>query len=335
MFTCIQINNGVISSLNLVASSIEETNKLLKNHLSQNNLSQNNDEKEKKVLESATQPIEIVELVDPQFSLENSIKYKNDLEKLADGQEFLINVTAPAASITTVNVETRSETSTNQSSSTTTPATYAVNLTPETSNQGKAQTWKKYKKVVVTTSSWGLFGSTETKTAAEELVAEYQIVQLDYNVFNTFIAASHKQEEEVKVDEEIKNSKRSLNFICSEYEVDKSKNCITYLEACEIGRQIREVMFDEDVDELYDWCTNKLNNVRVECSRADILNLLGYINYFYLNEEDVANNYFLLSAKLGYPLAIGNLIKYSKNLSSKDINKWRAQLTKSTYVCNF
>lgn len=266
MFTLVQRRNGLMSSMNRVADSIEEANKILETQVT----------KECKILADLS---------------------PEALATMTDGQEFVVkDVAAPTTSTTT--------TSSSSSASTTEVPT----------------SWKQYRKVseVVTPAGWV---SSEVKAPKTELVAEYGIIQVDAGLVSDFISDLEEKEE---AEEDVQESENGLKFIRTQYEVESPK-CVDFPGAVVIGNLIRNTLFEEDIQELLSWCFKKSEEAKG--TRADILNLIGYIYKWRDENLAIAEKYFRMSAALGYPLAMANLSQSEVH----DRAEWTAAVAKTGY----
>lgn len=115
-----------------------------------------------------------------------------------------------------------------------------------------------------------------------------------------------------------------LTWIKSIYETE-SMLCLPYSEACKVGNAIRAELSPEQNRELLAWCMAKYKTTK----RADLANLIGYINRWALKDSVVAETYFRYAANNGYPLAMSNLV--FMNVPDRDY--WQAELGRSGYKC--
>jgi hypothetical protein len=78
---------------------------------------------------------------------------------------------------------------------------------------------------------------------------------------------------------------------------------MTLLEAIKVGRQVQNIKYDERLNKLMAWCEERKDN-------ADILNLMGYIKWRILSENNAAREYFVMAAKKGCRVAIYNIQQF-------------------------
>lgn len=103
-------------------------------------------------------------------------------------------------------------------------------------------------------------------------------------------------------------SKRALNMIKSIYSVETA-SCLNFNVFSEVATLSSKMSID-DTNELISWAQTVQSHRRYSnmVMRADLYNLVGYVNYFVLSNSRASIECFRIAANLGYPLAMYYLI---------------------------